>query len=171
MELKATPMQTIPPHPGSSKPPSQRTQARRRREPAQTLTPLQRFNRRPILVLSTQPTFPLWLKVLISLKQGVALTLLLSVVAMLAAYTWVADTQRLWGQNYQQLRQMERKERQLHEANESLRGHFVDISQQNNADLVPINPANAIFLKAAESRPLDRADEPEVKRNFSPAAY
>lgn len=166
-------MQTIPPHSGSSNSPSRRGQSRRKREQpqAQHLTPLQRFNRRPILVLSTQLTLPFWLKVLISVKQGIALTLLLSVVAMLAAYTWVADTQRLWGQNYQQLRQQERKERQLLEANEVLRRHFVDISQQNNADLVPIHPAKAIFLKAAESRPPDRVDEPEVKPNFSPAAY
>jgi hypothetical protein len=171
-------MQTITPPQVSTKASTPADKTRRPSSPrtsssskTQTLTPLQRYNRRPLLVLASRQTIPFWLKVLISLKQGVALSLLLSVVGVLGTYTWMADAQRQWGESYHRLRELERKERQLMDANELLKGHFADPSHQANSDLVPVDPTKAIFLKSSPARPQTWVETQRVKILTLPASY
>ncbi len=166
-------MQTITPPQVSSKASIPADKTRRSSSPSktQTLTPLQRYNRRPLIVLAPRQVLPFWLKVLISLKQGVALSLLLAVVGVLGTYTWMADAQRQWGERYHRLRELERKERQLMDANELLKGHFADPSHQASSDLVPIDPSKAIFLKSSPARPRTWVDTQHVKILTLPAAY
>jgi hypothetical protein len=99
------------------------------------------------------------------------LTLLLSVVGVLGTYKWMADIQHQWGENYHQLRQLERKERQLMGANENLRNHFADDSNPAHSDLVPIDPTKALFITASPARPRTWVESQTVKILSLPASY
>lgn len=96
---------------------------------------------------------PLWLVLLIKLQQGSSIVTLLLMIAILSVYGWTVYLQQRWGQQYDKLETLKKRERQLTSANEVLKNQMAEQAEKPTAGLLLPDPSNAIFLTPAPPRP------------------
>jgi hypothetical protein len=82
----------------------------------------------------------------------------LLVATMLSVYSWTVYSQKMWSQAYRKLEILQRHERQLTTTSEVLKNKIALQAEQPVTNLVPPNPAVAIFLQPAPQRPNHAAD-------------
>ncbi len=95
-------------------------------------------------------TIPQWLLRFYNLYHYSCLGTFLLVVAVLVVYGWTVYSQKLWGQNYQKLQELQRDERQLTKTNEVLKNKMAQEAAKPNAGLLSPNPKKTIFLPEAQ---------------------
>lgn len=115
------------------------------------------------VVISSPQSLPRWLRLLLEIQQGTSLGLLLVIGTILGLYGWSVQSQRLWGQKYEHLKQLQRQERQLIAANEVLKYQMAEQAQSPATGLVNPMPAKTIFLKSLPPRP-QRDFPPSIKK-------
>ncbi|MDJ0796333.1 MAG: hypothetical protein QNJ51_05780 [Calothrix sp. MO_167.B12] len=98
------------------------------------------------LVSPPNNTTPWWLLRLYALHRYSCLGTFLLVVAVLVVYGWTVYSQKLWGQNYRKLQELQRDERQLTKTNEVLKNKMAQEAEKPNAGLLSPTPNKTIFL-------------------------
>ncbi|MDJ0619202.1 MAG: hypothetical protein QNJ63_21085 [Calothrix sp. MO_192.B10] len=98
------------------------------------------------LVSPPNNTTPWWLLRLYALHRYSCLGAFLLVVAVLVVYGWTVYSQKLWGQNYRKLQELQRDERQLTKTNEVLKNKMAQEAEKPNAGLLSPTPNTTIFL-------------------------
>jgi len=107
-----------------------------------------------VIPLST----PVWLLRLYALQRPSSVVMFLLVATMLSVYSWTVYSQKMWSQAYRKLEILQRHERQLTTTSEVLKNKMALQAEQPVTNLVPPNPAVAIFLQPAPLRPDHAAD-------------
>lgn len=105
----------------------------------------------PIQLPSEQPN-PMWLRGLMMAQRGSTLITFCLSVAALAIYSWTVYSQQLWGREYQRLETLQRNERQLTTANESLKNQLATQAGTSESGLILPSSENTIFLQTAPAR-------------------
>jgi hypothetical protein len=68
-------------------------------------------------------------------------------VAALVVYGSTVYTQQLWSKEYRKLKTLQRNERELLAAGESLKGQIAQQAERPGSQLIPKTPSSMIFLK------------------------
>ncbi|MDJ0677162.1 MAG: hypothetical protein QNJ36_17575 [Calothrix sp. MO_167.B42] len=97
-------------------------------------------------VSPSNTTKPRWLIRFFTLYRYSCLGTFLLVVAVLVVYGWTVYSQKLWGQNYRKLQELQRDERQLTKTNEVLKNKMAQEAEKPNAGLLSPTPNKTIFL-------------------------
>lgn len=105
-----------------------------------------------VLIQSTRST-PMWLLRLYALQRPCSVVTFLLVATMLSVYSWTVYSQKMWSQAHHDLETLQRHERQLTTTGEVLKNKMASEAEQPVTNLVPPNPATAIFLQLAPQRP------------------
>lgn len=125
--------------------------ARKRQAPPKA-KPVSELN--PVVIpLSSSRTAPSWLLHLCNLQRRSYLVTFLLMAGMLAVYSWTVYSQQMWVQGYRKLGTLQRDERQLTTTNEVLKNQMSLEAEKLHTDLLPSNPADAVFLQSAPQRP------------------
>lgn len=95
-------------------------------------------------------TTPWWLLRLYTLHRYSCFGMFLLVVAVLVVYGWTVYSQKLWGQSYRKLQELQRDERQLMKTNEVLKNKMAQEAEKPNAGLLSPTPNKTIFLPAEQ---------------------
>jgi len=107
-------------------------------------------------VSPSNTTKPQWLIRFFTLYRYSCLGTFLLVVAVLVVYGWTVYSQKLWGQNYRKLQELQRDERQLTKTNEVLKNKMAQEAEKPNAGLLSPTPNKTIFLPG---------EQPEANQN------
>jgi hypothetical protein len=97
-------------------------------------------------VMPTPQAPPLWLLRLCILGRRSSIVTFFLVGAALIVYGGTVYYQELWGQAYRKLQTLQRHERQLTTTNETLKNQMALQAERPGTEMVPQNPASAIFL-------------------------
>jgi hypothetical protein len=116
-------------------------------------------------------SLPIWLRVLMVVNHGSSLVLLVVAGGLLSLYGWSVYTQKAWSQEYEQLKALQRQERQLITATEMLKNQIAELSQQPDTGLVPPSPAKTVFLQPLPPRPLKAPTAKTSTSKTPPLAY
>jgi hypothetical protein len=87
-------------------------------------------------------------------QSSTLITFCLSVGA-LAVYSWTVYSQQLWGREYQRLETLQRNERQLVTASESLKNQLAGQAATSESGLILPSSENTIFLQTAPARQIN----------------
>lgn len=100
---------------------------------------------------------------------GLAFTLIAASVAVYVANVRIPE---IWSQKYEQLEILQRQERELTAANESLKHKLAQQAQNQETNLTLVTSNNTIFITPASlSQPPSSKTQPEVKLNNIPMGY
>jgi hypothetical protein len=92
---------------------------------------------------------PVWLIVLVFFQHLSSVATLGFVSASLVVYIWTVYTQQLWNQEYRKLLTLQRHERQLIGANETLKQQLANQANAQDNGLVDPSLDSKLFLKPA----------------------
>ncbi len=101
---------------------------------------------------TSRELIPGWLRSLILLQRCSDLMAFLLFAAILSVYSWTVYTQQQWTQEYRKLETLQRNERHLTTANESLKNELAQQAERPATGLVTPNTANTILLPPAPQR-------------------
>ena len=107
-------------------------------------------------ILASSRSAPSWLLRLCALQRRSCVVTFLLVATLVTIYGSTAYSQQRWSQEYRKLVNLQSDERHLTTTNEVLKNQMALQAEQPATELVPLNPAAAIFLPSAPQRP-DRA--------------
>ena len=99
-------------------------------------------------VSSSQTATPWWLLRLYALYRYSCVGTFVLVIAVLVVYGWTVHSQKLWGQSYRKLQELQRDERQLMKTNEVLKNKMAQESEKANTGLSSPAANQTIFLPA-----------------------
>lgn len=152
--MAVAPQPLIPPHRRSRKPTTSSPQSRRRTAPSpQPPFSIPQKNRSPRLErLPNTGQTPWWLRFLMNMQRSSDVITFILIAATLITYAWTVYTQQLWSREYQKLETLQRHERQMTAASESLKNQLAQQAERPGTGLVSPNPANTIFLPPAPQR-------------------
>lgn len=117
---------------------------------------------------------PLWLRWLIRLQRGSLVVVFLLAIATLIAYGGSVYTQHRWSREYRKLKILQRSEREITAAGETMRNYIAKQAERPGAGLVTKTPDNTIFLQPAPRRqePAIKPPQPPVEtRTQKPLGY
>ncbi|NJN85184.1 MAG: hypothetical protein HC881_01205 [Leptolyngbyaceae cyanobacterium SL_7_1] len=153
----------------------------RSRHQRQQLTPHPVANNPPVqfpIVAPPQPiqlpadrSNPMWLRGLLVAQRGSTLITFCLSVAALAVYSWTVYSQQLWGREYQRLETLQRNERQLMTASESLKNQLATQAETSESGLILPNSENTIFLQTAPVRQISPATVATPSASPKPLGY
>lgn len=109
-------------------------------------------------------TMPGWLRSLVFLQRSSDLISVLLVGATLSIYSWTVWTQQQWTQEYRQLETLQRQERDLTSANETLKEQLAQQAESPASGLVNPTTANTIFLPPAKERKSNAIAKPNTSQ-------
>lgn len=95
---------------------------------------------------------PLWLRWLIRLERGSVLVVFLLAIATLVVYSGTVYTQHLWSTEYRKLKTLQRSEREITAAGETMRNYIAKQAERPGAGLITKTPDSTIFLQPAAKR-------------------
>ncbi len=92
---------------------------------------------------------PIWLRTLLLLQYSSSVLTACLIAAILTVYALTVYAPQRWSREYKKLMNLQRDERQLTAANESLKNQLAQQAERSDTGLVNSNPTNAIFLPPA----------------------
>ena len=99
-----------------------------------------------IPVVPNSESLPLWLLRWQTFQRYSSITAFLLVMASLTVYGWTVYAQQLWSQNSRKLQELQRQERQITTANETIKNKMAKEAEKPTAGLVAPTPAQTIFV-------------------------
>lgn len=99
-----------------------------------------------------QRLIPAWLRSLRFLHRSSDIVTFLLIATTLTVYSWTVYTQQQWSQEYRKLQNLQRQERHLTTANETMKDQLAQQAERPATGLVTPTHANAIFLTPAPQR-------------------
>lgn len=149
------------------------TQAKTTVSPLQKNLPSPNGNRQ-VQRLPNAKIAPVWLRSLLLLKHSSCFFAFFVVSMTVAVYGWTVHVQKQWSQEYRKLETLQRNERHFKATNEVMKNQFAQESDRSVNGLVPLEPANVIFLPTAPQRQFKSkpkiAPKPEPSTNM-PLGY
>jgi len=127
--------------------------------------------------LPQQSQAPDGLKVLMQTHRVSIIVAFALGIAALTAYGSTVYTQQLWSKEYRKLKTLQRSERELLAAGESLKGQIAQQAEGSGSQLAPKTPSSLIFLKPEppRSKPAIPAIVPAIPsssaNNLQPSLY
>ena len=110
---------------------------------------------------------PAKLKVLLLLQKSSLGLALILIASSIAVYVSTVRIPELWSKKYQDLKTLQRQERQLVAANESLKHKLAQQAQEKDSNLALINSNNTIFIpQASSSQPKPINLKQELKETY-----
>ncbi len=110
--------------------------------------------RRAVTSLPLPPqASPRWLVALLLLHRYSLLATLGLATCTFSVYGWSVYSQQTWANQYRQLEQLRRDERQLTSVNAALYGQLTQRAQEQPAGLVLQKPSKTLFLPPEPQRP------------------
>jgi len=103
------------------------------------------------VISSAQQQLPTALKVLLGFQQTTSLMTLGIVGVVLGIYGWTVYTPLLWSSEYQQLKALQKTERQLIANTEAIKHQLAQEADRPSSGLVNPSPGQNIFLPAKQS--------------------
>ena len=100
---------------------------------------------------SVQP-LPVKLRVLLLLQKSSLGLAFILIATSIAVYVSTVRIPELWSKKYQDLETLQRQERQLVAANESLKYKLAQQAQQEDSNLALIKSNNALFIPLSQSK-------------------
>ena len=110
--------------------------------------------------LPTMRSLPRWLHSLIRVQKFSLLVALGLSVSALAVYGWTFYSQHRWGQQYHQLEELRRTDRQMSAYIGVMKDDIASQAGRSHNNLVPKSPATLIFVKPNASRNTQLPDKP-----------
>ncbi|NEP02516.1 MAG: hypothetical protein F6K58_28480 [Symploca sp. SIO2E9] len=111
-----------------------------------------------------QQTMPNWLRSLVFLQRSSDLISVLLVGATLSIYSWTVWTQQQWTREYRKLEALQRQERDLTSANETLKEQLAQQAESPSSGLANPTTANTIFLPPAKERKSHAVPKPNTSQ-------
>lgn len=105
------------------------------------------------LTLSQQPA-PTWLRTIAFLQRSSDLVTFLLVIVTLTVYSWTVYTQQHWAKEYRKLETLQRNERNLTTANETIKDQLAQQAEKPATGFVIPDQSNTIVLQPAPQRSL-----------------
>jgi hypothetical protein len=105
----------------------------------------------PTTIAPPQPQLPTALQVLLGFQQATSLITLGVVGIVLGIYGWTVYTPLLWSQEYQQLKALQKTERQLIANTEAIKHQLAQEADRPSSGLVNPRPDQNIFLPTKQS--------------------
>lgn len=106
---------------------------------------------------------PHWLNQLLRIQRASTVVTTGLVTLSFAMYGWTVYIQHLWRGEFDRMQALERQERQLTAASETLRQHLANQAERPDSGLVLPTPESAIFLPAPSPAPAQSpTSEPAV---------
>jgi hypothetical protein len=96
---------------------------------------------------------PNWLRSLQNLQRASVVLTFFLMGATLFVYSTTMYTQQLWSKEFNQLKRMQRNERQMVAAMEPLKNQLIQQAEQPGSGLVPKSADNTIYLAPTAERP------------------
>ncbi len=106
----------------------------------------------PVQALPVARSLPPHIKVIVMAQRTSTVVTFGLIASVLAVYSWTVYSQQLWGKEYRRLESLQRNERQLTSANESLKSQIAQQAESPEAGLVLPSSANRLFLEPAPQR-------------------
>lgn len=147
------------PTPSSDRSPKTTGRSRRRRSEKLLSSHLSRPKIEPF---PTQK-LPRQLRYLLWLQKGISGISLALVIGALGTYASSIYIPKLWSRDYQQLKLLQRHERELTATNEALKNQIARQAEQPETGMTHLNPAHVLFLTPATNSPI-RPSEKETTR-------
>ncbi|HIK42692.1 MAG TPA: hypothetical protein IGS51_19315 [Thermoleptolyngbya sp. M55_K2018_002] len=166
VELIASPRSGATLQPASLNPPPrlQRTARRLARS-------AQQQGDRPVVQSIPVARKPRWLNQLLRTQRASTVITTGLVTLSFAMYGWTVYIQHLWRGEFDRMQALERQERQLTAASETLRQHLANQAERPDSGLILPTPESAIFLPAPSPAPAQSAVQSPVQSPASePAA-
>jgi hypothetical protein len=110
---------------------------------------------------------PRWLNQLLRTQRASTVITTGLVTLSFAMYGWTVYIQHLWRGEFDRMQALERQERQLTAASETLRQHLANQAERPDSGLVLPTPESAIFLPAPSPAPAQSAVQSPIQ---SPAS-
>jgi len=114
---------------------------------------VQRPGDRPMVQSIPVARKPRWLKQLLRTQRASTVITTGLVTLSFAMYGWTVYIQHLWRGEFDRMQALERQERQLTAASETLRQHLANQAERPDSGLVLPTPESAIFLPAPSPAP------------------
>lgn len=116
---------------------------------------------------------PLWLRSLLAIQKSSGAIAIVATLAVFSLYGKIVYTQQVWGKEYQKLKILQRQERNLTAANETLKNNLAEIAAQSETGLVKLDPQKLIFLTpVTRERQQKTIIKPQQQRaEFTPLGY
>ena len=119
---------------------------------------------------------PTALQVLLRFQQTTTVLTLAAIVSALGLYGWTAMTPLQWNQSYQELKALQKTERQLMVNTEAIKHQLTLEANQSRSGLIPASPHQNIFLPEKTVAPVtsvpkaqEASDRPDTF--LMPVAY
>ena len=125
----------------------------------QSPAPPQQAERPNYVATLKSPSLPNWLRLLMRLERGTTFMTMLLGCSVLVVYGFTFYSQQRWSQEYETLQTLQRKERRLTSAIETLKEDAARAAENPHNGLVPQNPASTIFLPAPPQGTVEEATE------------
>lgn len=119
---------------------------------------------------------PLWLKILLLIKNTSSIVCWVSVGSALIMYSMTVYAPELWTQKYNQLRNLQKRERQFTLGDETVKNQLANTASRADSGLINPDPTKPpIFLAEITVKEIDSSPEnnPPVKKikQIYPVAY
>lgn len=142
-------------------------------KPRQSVTPISKkrqTNKVSVIesLESRRKKIPGWLKSLKILENSSSFLAFCLICSSLGIYGWIVLTQQTWSQQYRNLENLQRQERDFTVTSETIKNELAEETKIKETDLIAPTPEQTIFLKSSNSRPLKSANQELETNNFQP---
>lgn len=117
---------------------------------------------------SLSPKLSPQLRFMLKLQQASSVITFCLVAVTLGVYAWTVYIPRLWSREYKDLETLQRHERHLTAANESIKNQLAKQAEEPKAGLSNPKPDQAIFLPQTSVSPLPKTNTPNSAQNQTP---
>lgn len=104
------------------------------------------------LINPSSPQFPSWLILLMAFRKISTPLLLLLVMGLLPVYAWRVNTEQSWGNQYTELEELQKDQRQWLTRNEERKHEISENLENDPAGYIPKSSKTSIFYQSAPVR-------------------
>ena len=106
---------------------------------------------------------PIWLRFLLFVQHGSSVLAFGSISITLSVYAGVVYSQQQWSRHYEELQKLQRDQRDLITANETLKNQLAEQAENPDAGLVSPTSANTLVLPSLSSENFLKPKKPSQK--------
>lgn len=126
------------------------------------------------LIDPTSPQFPNWLILLMAFRKISTPLLLLLVMGLLPVYAWRVNTEHSWGNQYTELEELQKDQRQWLTRNEERKHEISENLENDPVGYIPKSSKTSIFYQSAPARSPKSVSPPPreiTDLNVAPIGY
>lgn len=105
------------------------------------------------------PKLPPQLQFMLRVQQGLSIITCSLILTTLGVYAWTVYVPKLWSKEYNKLETLQRHERHLTAANESLKNQLAQQAENPQTGLAAPKPDQSIFLPVTKEQPVTKVQK------------